>query len=154
MQPRFWKLSQGVKFFDYKSILRTIDSGLVYVHGDTGATATSSKTQGQNFIEAPIGDYFYLTHGNKGIYLLGQFSGPANVFSTKKDGWLDRPFRLIKLSITHDHYKGKPKRWAPSDNSTFTEVPNNELSLFEKEILIPFFEIKLKEFGITSEPAT
>lgn len=150
MQARFWKLSQGVDHFDYQSILESIDSGLVYVHKDTGATATSSKTQAHNFIEAPIGDYFYLTHGNKGIYLLGQFSGPSNVFSTKEKGWIDRPFRLIKLSTTNAHYKGVHKRWAPSDNSTFTVVPGDELSLFEKQILIPFFEIELTKFGVAA----
>ena len=148
MLPRFWKLSQGIGHFDYQSILQTISSGLVYVHNDTKAKATSSKTQAQDFNEAPIGDYFYLTHGNKGIYLLGQLSGPSNVFSTKGEGWLDRPFRLIKPSITHDSYKGTHKWWAPSDNSTFTVVPTDELQLFEKEILVPYFGIVLAKFGI------
>ncbi|MDD5209833.1 MAG: hypothetical protein PHV36_10635 [Elusimicrobiales bacterium] len=150
MLPRFWKLSQGVGYFSYKEILDSIDAGLVYVNQNTKAKATSSKTQAQDFIEAPIGDYFYLTHGNRGVYLFGQFSGPANIFSLKGNGWLDRPFRLIRASVSRDCYKGASKWWAPSDNSTFTAVPDNELAQFEKEILAPYFEIKLKDFDVAA----
>lgn len=150
MLPKFWKLSQGVGHFSYQEMLDSIESGLVYVHQDTKAKAISSKSQALKFIEAPIGDYFYLTHGNNGVYLLGQFSGAANIFSLKGNGWLDRPFRLIRSSIKRDCYKGAHKWWAPSDNSTFTVVPNDELAQFEKEILSPYFEIKLKDFDIAA----
>ena len=148
MIPKFWKLSQGISEFDVNDIIESIDQKLVYVHKNTKAKATSSKTQAQQFIEADIGDYFYLTHGNTGIYLLGQFIGPANLFSSYGEGWLDRPFRFIKPSISIEKYKGAKKWWAPSDNSTFTSVPDDELGVFEENILKPFFGLKLKEFGI------
>lgn len=129
-------------------MLDSIAQRLVYVHKDTKAKGTSAQTQAQDFIDAPIGDYFYLTHGNEGIYVLGQFSGPANLFSSEGEGWLDRPFRHIKSAISRDSYGGPHKWWAPSDNSTFTAVPDSEIALFEQHILQPYFGISLAEFGI------
>lgn len=148
MKPKFWKLSQGTNQFNYHEILDSIEQRLVYVHKNTGAKGTSYKTQANDFISAEIGDYFYLTYGNNGIYLLGQFSGPANLFSKYGKGWLDRPYRFIKSSINKGSYNGQHKWWSPNDNSTFTRVPDDELALFEKEILIPFFEIRLSDYGM------
>jgi hypothetical protein len=148
MIPTFWKLSQGPDYFSYQEILKSIESRLVYVHQETPAKGTSSKTQGQCFIEAKIGDYFYFTYGNYGIYLIGQFISPANIFSDKGDGWIDRPYRLIFHSKSNNYFKGDQKWWTPNDNSTFTLVPEHELTLFENLILKPFFDINLKNFGI------
>lgn len=75
MIPKFWKLSQGTDFFSFEKISDSIEKGLVYVHAHTAAKGRSSEAQGEKFIDANIGDYFYLTHGNTGIYLLGQFTG-------------------------------------------------------------------------------
>lgn len=148
MKPKFWKLSQGTQEFSYDEIIDSIESGLVYLHKNTQAKGRSNKSQADEFIDADIGDYFYLTHGNTGIVLLGQFIGPANLFSKYGDGWLDRPFRFIKSAVTKSKYNDEQKWWAPNDNSTFIEVPGNELLLFEEKILIPFFGIELKKFGI------
>ena len=148
MKPKFWKLSHGTEFFTHQALLDAIERKLVYVHKDTHAKGTSPKQQGQNFLEAAVGEYFYLTHGNNGIYLLGQFSGPANIFSAMGAGWLDRPFRYIKSSSTRDRYSGLKKWWAPSDHSTFMSVPDGELAVFEECILKPYFEIALADFGI------
>lgn len=89
MKPTFWKISQGTEFFNYSEMLKSIDNRLVYVHKDTKGKATSNNTQGHDFINAKIGDYFYLTYGNEGIFILGQFIGPANFFSEHKDGLTD-----------------------------------------------------------------
>jgi hypothetical protein len=148
MKPNFWKLSQGATQFNLDAILDSIKLGYVYVHQDTHAKATSSKSQGENFIDAPIGDYFYLTHGNAGIYALGQFSGPANLFSIHGDGWLDRPFRHIRSSLSIAPYEGPRKWWAPNENSTFTAVPDVEVPMFEEHILKPYFGIALADFGL------
>ena len=148
MRPKFWKLSQGTEFFDYNSILESIEHRLVYVHKDTAAKGGSRKSQGQQFIEAPVGDYFYLTHGNAGIYLLGQFTGPTNIFSARREGWLDRPFRFIKASISKESYNGPKKWWTPNEDSTFSPVPDGEVELFEQYILQPYFNISLSNFGL------
>src|SRR6185437_494947 len=61
MKPRFWKLSQGdYSEFLARDMLESIEDHLVYVHGKTKALAGCTTTQGQEFIKAPIGDYFYL----------------------------------------------------------------------------------------------
>jgi hypothetical protein len=148
MKPQFWKLSQGLKEFEFCDIIESISSGLVYVHKDTAAKGGSSSSQAEDFINAPIGDYFYLTHGNTGMYLIGQFAGPANLFSKYGDGWLERRFDFVFPSVSKDSYSGGHKWWTPNDNSTFTKVPANELIQFEQEILIPFFNVKLKKFGL------
>jgi len=148
MIPRFWKLSQGASQFSSRDISSSLEQRLVYVHKDTRAKAGSARTQAEDFVEAAVGDYFYLTHGNRGIHALGQFSGPANLFSVHGDGWLDRPFRFIRASISTQSYSGPHKWWAPNDNSTFTKVPDDELGMFAQHILIPYFDLRLEEFGI------
>ncbi|MEI6746021.1 MAG: hypothetical protein WCL34_08675 [Methylococcaceae bacterium] len=148
MKPSFWKLSQGTQYFTYANIIESIATGLVYVHKDTPAKGTSNTTQVEDFIYAPIGDYFYLTHGNQGIYLIGQFSGAANLFSKYGDGWLERPFKFIFASVTGKSYSGEHKWWSPNDHSTFTRVNDADLGLFEQEILKPHFGLNLEKFGI------
>lgn len=148
MKPTFWKLSQGPNFFDFSEMLQSIENRLVYMHKDTQAKGTSEISQGELFIRAKIGDYFYLTHGNHGIYLLGQFTGPANFFSEHGNGWIDRPFRIIRRSNETSSYYEQEKWWTPNHNSTFVKVPENEVKLFEELILKPFFDISLKKFGL------
>ena len=148
MQPTFWKLSQGSDIFDNSKITKSIKDRLVFVYKYTGAKGTSSTTQGDDFINAKIGDYFYLTNGNKGIFVLGQFISPANYFSEYKKGWIDRQFRLIKHSKKKEPYKGKQKWWTPNDNSTFIKVPRNEHILFEELILKPYFDMSLEDYEL------
>lgn len=148
---KFWKLSQGYDVFSFDELLTSIENRLVYIHIDTKAKGRADFTQAENFVQADIGDYFYLTHGNKGgIYLLGQFVGPANLFSSMP-GWIDRPFRIIARANKQEVYEGPKKWWAPNHNSTFVEVPDSELALFEEVILQPYFNISLAEYGLDLE---
>ena len=108
MKPTFWKLSQGSDLFDYSDLIKSIDSRLVYVHKNTKAKGTSNTAQGHDFINAKIGDYFYLTYGNEGIFLLGQLSGPANYFSSEQKGWIkfreEREFDIPALLLMADAF--------------------------------------------------
>ncbi|RTR31658.1 hypothetical protein [Shewanella atlantica] len=151
MKVSFWKLSQGTKEFSYAEILESIASGVVYVHKSTKAKGRSESAQGEDFVNAPIGDYFYLTHGNQGIYCIGQFTGPADIFSKHGHGWVERPFKFICAGVTRGAYDGEHKWWSPMDNSTFIKVPEAELKMFEDEILIPHFDLKLKKFGVKTK---
>ena len=148
MKPTFWKLSQSTEFFTHEDMLQSIAERLVYVHKDTAAQGKLSESQGKMFIEANIGDYFYLTHGNNGIYILGQFIGPINYLSNQGEGWSDREFRVIARSKTQEYYKGPQKWWSPNHRSTFMKVPEHDLVMFEKEILIPFFNMHLRNYGL------
>lgn len=71
----------------------------------------SLPSAAEEFVNAPIGNYFYLTHGNQGVYLLGQFTGPVNYFTKHSDGWMDRPFRLIHKANAREAYYGIEKWW-------------------------------------------
>ncbi|HEM7578013.1 TPA: hypothetical protein U2J86_005065 [Serratia marcescens] len=148
-KPTFWKISHGALEFTRQELMESIDERLVYIHRNTRGKGTSTSTQAEDFINAPTGDYFYLTHGNSGIYLLGQFTGPVNYFSKYLDGWLDRPYRKILSSVKIEKYSGTQKWWTPNDNSTFTSVPEDELNLFEELILNPYFQVNLKFKKIT-----
>lgn len=142
MKPSFWKLSQGGKMFGFDEIVEIIADKLVYIHRDTGAKGTRGTSQAEDFVNAEIGDYFYLTHGNNYIFLFGQFTGPANFFS-KYPRWIDRPFRLISSSDNKDPYSGEERWWTPNHNSTFMRVPDDQLKEFERLILEPYFNLKL-----------
>lgn len=143
--PTFWKLSHGAQVFSYEEFMQTLIDKIAYVHRETKAKGTSQTTQADEFVAASIGDYFYLTWGNRGIYVLGQFTGPVNFFSKKANGWLDRPYRVISLAKKIDSYSGQGKWWSPNHNSTFVRVPDDEVAEFEKNILIPYFDIKLSD---------
>jgi len=147
MKPKFWKLSQGSGYFSFEDLLKSIEDRLVYVNKNTPAKGQNPTTQGEDFINAPIGDYFYLTHGNAGgVYLLGQFVGPANFLSTYSHGWVDRPFRIIAFAKNQNSYSSTEKWWTPNHRSTFVAIPENELDLFEELILMPYFGISLSEY--------
>ena len=146
MKARFYKLSHGPQFFPPTEVSTAIQASLVYVHTSTPAKGRSNVTQGDEFVNAKIGDYFYLTLGNQGIVLLGQFTGPANVFSAKGNGWLDRPYRIIRMAKPNTGYSGPKKWWAANDNSTFIQVPKTELGIFEEHVLTPFFDIRLSDY--------
>lgn len=148
MNPVFWKLSQGTEYFSFDQIVESIAEKLVYVHKDTKAKGQNEVDQSQNFIAANIGDYFYMTHGNDRIYCLGQFTGPANLFSKRGEGWLDRPYRMIASSKLTEAYTGEEKWWTPNHRSTFVPIPPHELSLFQDLILTPYFGIKFSKYGL------
>jgi len=92
LMPNFWKLSHGWKEFSFQDMVECIDEKLVYIHRTTAGKGQSSVSQAEEFVNAPIGDYFYLTHGNQSVYLLGSFTGPINYLTKYSDGWMDRPF--------------------------------------------------------------
>jgi hypothetical protein len=156
MQPVFWKLSMGpgTAGEDFKTVLQLLDwvrRGVVLVHKDTKAKGTSQTSQGERFVEPERdGDYFYLCHGNNepAVILLGQFVGPPNQFCERGSGWTERSFRWIRTSKSTKPYSGQAKWWAPNHNSTFIRVPDDELGLFEVEILNPYFDICFEDFKI------
>jgi hypothetical protein len=128
MQTRFWKLSHGSKEFTAQELLQSIEQRLAYIHGNT-RRKWASISQAEDFINnALIGDYFYLTYGNRGIYIIRAVSWPPNWLSVFGDGWVDRPFRLIREATEVKPYSGPHKRWAPNDRSTFIPVPETSCS--------------------------
>jgi hypothetical protein len=147
MEPTFWKLSMGNLIFGFDQILRCIHEGYVAMHKDTNPLGTSKTSQALDFASAKVGDYFYLTYGNEGVYMLGQFTEPVRLFNLKENDWMERSFKAVKFSDGR-YYEGDQKWWTPNHNSTFCKVPQEELPLFEELILRPFFGLRIKDFKI------
>lgn len=145
MPVTFWKLSEG-KDFTFEEVIDSINEGLVYVHRWTKPKGAMHKSQAQLFVEAAIGDHFFLTRGNKFVCLLGQFTRLANFISKFGDGWMDRPFRRIRSSLLDKPYSGPKHWWTPNEDSTFVQVPEGQLKVFEEHLLWPYFALTLDDF--------
>lgn len=154
MLPRFWKLSHGEKYFTEEQFNSAMREKRIYIDKNTTAMGMTRVSQGELFISASVGDYFYLTHGNAGIYLFGQITGPVNYFIDKINrnnevGWISRPYEIIKLSTLSGKFRQDIKKWwTPNNNSTFWGVPEDCLQLFEEFILAPYFDIQFHDFNI------
>lgn len=134
--PLVWKLSHGSADFSRQEHESYLQQGLAVMHANTG------KGQGDAFGEAVPGSVFFLCHGNERIVLLGQFTSAAEP-CTKGEGWLQRRYRVLKQAVRQNSYQGERRGWTPNYNSTFKQVPVDELADFEGLLLAPFFELDL-----------
>lgn len=133
-----WKLSHGNDGSFTASEREVLaEQRRAIIHKDTGAN------QAKNFSEAADDALFYLCYGNE-LRLLGRFDGPAKI-SDKGADWLERPYEVLKDSQSSASYTDSSKKWTPAGNSTFWEVPKEQLSAFEKTLLQPYFGIGLEE---------
>ncbi len=141
-----WKLSHGLNDFSTDERKNYLQAALGVMHGET------AKGQGKDFQEAPVGDLFYLCHGNDSLPLVGQFiSAPEPC--AKGDGWLQRRYRVLKQSTKQGGYQGGQKGWTPNYRSTFKPVPPHDLPEFESTLLKPFFGTDLAELAaLAGEP--
>ena len=135
-----WKLSHGLNDFSADERKNFQQAELGVMHGETG------KGQGKDFQEAPVGDLFYLCHGNDSLPLVGQFTSAPEPCD-KGDGWLQRRYRVLKKSIKQGGYQGGQKGWTPNYRSTFKSVPAHDLPEFETVLLKPFFGTDLAELA-------
>jgi 5-methylcytosine-specific restriction endonuclease McrBC GTP-binding regulatory subunit McrB len=108
------------------------------IHKDTGAN------QARNFREAADDALFYLCYGNE-IRLLGRFSGPMKPLSAKGSDWLERPYVVLNESQSAAPYSESKQKWTPAGNSTFWQVPKEQLLAFERTLLKPYFGMRLEE---------
>jgi 5-methylcytosine-specific restriction protein B len=133
-----WKLSHGNdgSFSRGKREVLALERRAI-IHKDTGAD------QARNFREAADDALFYLCHGDE-VRLLGRFTGPAKA----SDVWVDcleRPYVVLKQSLSTAPYSESKQKWTPAGNSTFWQVPKDQLSVFEKTLLQPYFGVRLEE---------
>jgi hypothetical protein len=100
------------------------------------------KNQGENFrLKMRPGDFFYLCYGNN-LKLFGQIVSGLEKSGSK---WVERRYGMIYECPKGSKYSGPLKSWTPNFNSTSALVPENELTLFEKLILTPFFSLRLTD---------
>lgn len=122
-----------------------LEAELAVMHRDTG------KDQGRKFAEAPVGDLFFLCHGNN-LQRIGQFTSEATPCD-KGEGWLQRTYRTLKSAQSPDRYMVHSKQWSPKGNTTFGQVRIHDLPEFENTLLKPFFNTTLAELAaLKGEP--
>lgn len=152
--PSIWKISHGTESTGVSDENKRtfLDRNVVAVDSLTKAKATSKITQGQSFMEEiRKDDYFYLCYGNS-IRLLGQFTEDKPVANPEiGNGWFERSYRVIAESNDTSPYYGTKKWWTPNDNSTCIKVAENEQALFEKLILMPYFNMTVDSLSDKSE---
>jgi len=136
-----WKVSHGRGDFNAEQRETYLKQHTVHVHKDT------RRGQGKHFTDdMKEGDLFYLCHGNDdGVRLFGRITSAATTSSHAR-GFRQRSYKVIFPSVdTTKKYTSTKKGWAPNYNSTCMRVPDEELGLFESNILVPFFNKQLSE---------
>lgn len=148
-----WKVSHGSYFFSQEENEELFKRRCVCVHPNTSSKGRSSITQGENFANVTIGDYFYLCYSNERIRLFGKFIGKKHesILPNKK-GWLEQEYELLYESVKKGGYVGEKYWWTPNDNSTFIKV--SDINLFEEVILKPFFGKMLGNTSLFSTKLT
>ena len=141
--PAIWKISHGSISESNRKVFE--DRKVAVVHGETKPMTVCKISQGESFIDSiKKGDYFYLCYGNS-IRFLGQFtSDNADLNPELDDGWYEREYRVIAVSKDTAAYTGVHKWWSPDFDSTCIKVKNDEMSLFEEAILMPYFDMTLE----------
>lgn len=152
---RFWKISEGaLNSTEHKTLRENQLVCLANFDNNKQADKRTFASQSSDFQDNSIaGDYFYLCYGNDEIVLLGKFDDEEIESSEnyiERSGWLCRHYTLICKSVLNSDYAGVKKRWAPSFNSTFVQVPSGDLGQFEKDILNPYFKRDLKDINMES----
>lgn len=134
---KIYKLSMGD--FNKEDFEDLLSKKRVAVHKDTKAKGRSTLTQSDEFQNAKEGSFFILNHGNGigAVKLIGQFSNDKVL--TKKDGWLEREFKMIARALVSKPYKAESKWWTPNNNSTFVEIPSPDIDLANKLLFNEYF---------------
>lgn len=141
-----YKLSHGTDFFDHETIQYCITNNLAIIHEETGSKGRQSFSQFELFESAKIGDVFYLTHGNSGVLLIGQFVDESILdfdYRQKPDGWKQRKYKLLFYSPEIKSYKGTRSWWSPNDPSTFVQINQRDFNEVNESLFIPHFKVEL-----------
>ncbi len=156
-KPTIWKISHGTESTGISDVHKKLflERNVVVVHSGTKAKGVSKVSQGKLFTETIKNkDFFYLCYGNR-IQLLGQFTTDEAVENPDlKNGWYERPYRLIMKTKNTTPYDGAKKWWTPNDNSMCIKINEKDFGLFEELILQPYFDMTVKTlFSGTKEPS-
>jgi hypothetical protein len=131
---RIWKHSHGTNSFTKAECDTYRQQNVITIYRET------RKGQGVAFrTEMSVGDFFYLTHGND-VQLFGQIT---SALKRPRAEWVEREYVTIRsLQSRSGHFRGSPKWWAPNANMTCVRIPEHDLMVFEKTLLLPFFQLR------------
>ena len=152
-----YKLSHGTDFFDHETIQYCISNNLAVVHEDTPPMGKQSFSQFDLFSTAKIGDIFYLTFGNKGVLLIGQFIEDEVLdfdFFKDPDGWKQRKYKLLFQTSEMKPYKGIQAWWSPNHRSTFVQINQKDFNEANKSLFTPHFRVELDSNSEVQIPTT
>jgi AAA domain (dynein-related subfamily) len=155
---KIYKVSHGIfkNATDYKStgMVELLEKNKwACLHSETG------KNQGREFEQiASIGDFVYICYGGDDLYCIGKIISDARRLDAdvnelfKGDGkWVYRviePLYYPKTTSVRE-LKSDTRFFMPSGNSTFYEVPTNQLDTINEKIFIPKFGIKIINYTTT-----
>lgn len=153
---KVFKISMGKDYFTDEIIEKAINERLVLVHSKTKPKGRSKVSQADIFTNTiKNGDFFYLTHSNKNVKLIGRIisdAQPASFNEMYEEGWLERGFEIIKLADEGGSFNGDSKYWAPNTNVTCWEIESTEMEEANKVLFKPFFHSEFKVLSIESTP--
>lgn len=151
---KIFKLSHGTNFINSTEFDALRSRQVVCVAPDTRAKGRSTISQGDLFVNAGAGDLFYVCRSNQSVELIGMFSDTRPYWSemSNKSDWVEKNYVLLfEAKHPNGYDRNDDKWWMPKNNSTFTEVPKYELSLFETKILHSVFDLSLEQLETMRE---
>lgn len=159
---RLYKISHGLfkngTDYKYTGILDVLqNNNWVCLHSETG------KGAGYEFeYNTSVGDYVYVCYGGDDLYCIAKIKSvaiPLDIATNdlfKGDGkWIYReiePLFYPKVSSVRE-FKGDTRFFMPSGNSTFYEVPKNQLEYLNDKIFIPKVNLKIVD-GLVKKSLT
>ncbi len=159
---KFYKMSHGIfkKKVNRDNNLPAIleKNNLIAIGKDTG------KNQATNFIhKAQIGDYVYVCYGGDDLYCIGRIISDAKPMEKEYEKlieggeeWLCRTIEPIYFPINTSivNLKEDKQLHMPSGNSTFYEVPKDQLENLNDRLFIPNCNLEIIDNSEETEPET
>lgn len=141
---RIFKLSHGLDDISDSEAEQFLQRKIAVLHKDTLPKVRNGVPQSEIFKNAAIGDLFHLCRGADHCVLIGEFTSEARQCSVKpfgRNGWLEREYSVLFKATIDKKYTGVDKWWSPRHNSTFWEIPPDEINEANEELFMPYFGI-------------
>jgi 5-methylcytosine-specific restriction endonuclease McrBC GTP-binding regulatory subunit McrB len=154
---RFYKISHGV-FIKRPQFVKAGLLDILEKNNWISMGLDTGKGQTIEFIEnAHIGDYVYVCYGGNDVYCVGKIvsnSKPFDKINNDKldieEGWIYREIEPLYFpeNGSVSELKTDTRFFMPSGNSTFYEVPKDQLEYINEKIFIPKFKLKVVDKSI------
>jgi hypothetical protein len=135
---KFYKVSHGIfrKNFRHTEMATILEkNNWVCLHADTG------KGAGNEFEHnVEIGDFVYVCYGGDDLYCVGKIISDAHYLDAAYNTMIDGDGKWI--------YREIERFFMPSGNSTFYEVPTNQLDYMNDSIFIPKVGLRIIDSSV------